>query len=87
MSKKSNSLSLLCLTLYISFVFCLAPGIASAYIDPSATTFLIQAIAGVAVALVAGISIYWRKAKKKVNTIIGRDENAGKNAESNDIDL
>ena len=85
MSKSAKYL--VSLTVYVALAFSLIPGIASAYIDPSATTFLIQAIAGVAVALVAGFSIYWRKAKKKVNKIIGRDENAGKNAESDDIDL
>ena len=87
MPRKNRVFNLLSLTLYMVFTFTMIPRIACAYIDPSATTFLIQAIVGVAVALTAGISIYWRKAKKKVNKMIGRDENSGKNAESDDIDL
>ena len=34
------------------------------YIDPSVTTYLIQAIAGVVIAVGAGLAIYFRKAKK-----------------------
>ena len=40
---------------------------AMAYIDPSVRTYLIQAIAGVVIAVGAVVGIYWRKAKKKVN--------------------
>ena len=65
---------LILLTLY--FVCCLAltPNQASAYIDPSTTSFIIQAAVGLAVAIAAGVSIYWRKAKKKINKAVGRDE-------------
>ncbi|MBQ8092807.1 MAG: hypothetical protein IJ242_04445 [Clostridia bacterium] len=73
------------LVLYCAFVMAMVPGDACAYIDPSATTFLLQAIIGAGVAIAAGVSIYWRKAKKKVNKMIGKDENSGKNAESDDI--
>lgn len=48
--------------LYISFflfLICTVP--VSAYIDPSVMTYTIQAIAGVAIAIGAFISIYWRK--------------------------
>ena len=82
---KAKFTSLMLLVAYISCVFTAVPQTAYAYIDPSATTFLIQAIVGVVIALTAGISIYWRKAKKKINNAIGRDESAGKNAESDDI--
>jgi high-affinity Fe2+/Pb2+ permease len=37
---------------------------ASAYIDPSAATYIIQAVAGVVIAGGAAITIYWRKIKK-----------------------
>ena len=37
-----------------------------AYIDPSVMTYLIQAVAGVAIAVGAAVGIYFRKAKKKV---------------------
>ena len=57
-------------------VFCLVavPAQASAYIDPSTTTFIVQAAIGLAVAIAAGFSIYWRKAKKKINKAVGREE-------------
>ena len=58
---------------------------ASAYIDPSTTTFVIQAVAGVAIAIGAAVVVYWRKAKKKVMNKLGMDENAKKEVESDDI--
>lgn len=54
---------------------------ALAYIDPSVTTFAIQAIVGVAVAVGAVFMLWWRKAKKKVADKLGIDENARKTAE------
>ena len=36
------------------------------YIDPSVVTYLIQAVAGVVIAVGAAVGIYFRKAKKKV---------------------
>ncbi|MDR1961145.1 MAG: hypothetical protein LBQ16_02550 [Gracilibacteraceae bacterium] len=35
-----------------------------AYIDPSAATYVIQAVAGVVIAGGAAITIYWRKIKR-----------------------
>ncbi len=58
---------------------------ANAYIDPSVMTYLIQAVAGVVIAVGAVIGIYWRRAKKKVNTALGIDENRNKEVESDDI--
>ncbi len=55
------------------------------YIDPSVTTYLIQAIAGVVIAVGAGIAIYFHKVKKKVNDKLGLDENRNKEVESDDI--
>ena len=57
----------------------------SAYIDPSVMTYLIQAVAGVVVAVGAVAGIYWRKAKKKVSEKLGVDENANKEVESDEI--
>ena len=37
------------------------------YIDPSVVTYLIQAVAGVVIAVGAVVGIYFRKAKKKMN--------------------
>lgn len=52
-----------------------------AYIDPSVTTYAVQAIAGVAIAVGAFAAIYLRKAKKKVSEKLGIDENAKKEIE------
>ena len=57
------------------------------YIDTSVTTYLIQAIAGVAIAVGAGLAIYFRKAKKKMNEKLGIDENRNKEVESDEIEF
>ena len=62
------------LTLYCIFCMVITPGQASAYIDPSTTTFIIQAGIGLAVAIAAGFTIYWRKAKRKISKAVGREE-------------
>ena len=43
----------------------LSPAMVSAYIDPSAMTYMIQLVAGVAIAAGAGFSFYLRKLKRK----------------------
>ncbi len=53
------------------------------YVDPSAVTYIIQAVAGVVIAVGAGIGIYWRKAKKKVQEKMGVEEK--KEVESDEI--
>ncbi|MBO4889329.1 MAG: hypothetical protein J5589_13630 [Firmicutes bacterium] len=58
---------------------------ARAYIDPSVTTYLIQAIAGVVIAVGAVVGIYFRRAKKKVSEKLGIDENRNKEVESDEI--
>lgn len=58
---------------------------AQAYIDPSVITYVIQAVAGIAIAVGAVVGIYWRKAKKKINDKLGVDENRNKEVESDDI--
>ena len=58
---------------------------AKAYIDPSVMTYAIQAIAGVAIAIGAFVSIYFRKAKKKINDKLGIDENKNKEVEADEI--
>lgn len=57
------------------------------YIDPSVMTYAIQAIAGVIIAAGAGLAIYFRKAKKKVQDKLGIDENANKEVESDNIEV
>lgn len=58
---------------------------ANAYIDPSVMTYVIQAVAGVVVAVGAVVGIYIRRAKKKVNEKLGIDENRNKEVESDEI--
>ena len=55
----------------------------NAYVDPSVMTYVIQAVAGVVIAIGAAIGIYWRKAKKKVQDKLGIDET--KEQESDEI--
>ncbi len=66
--------SLMVLLVYCVLCMVLMPVQASAYIDPSTTTFIIQAGIGLAVAIAAGVTIYYRKAKKKITKAMGREE-------------
>lgn len=66
---------------YFTLVFTMAPFTALAYIDPSVSSYMIQAIAGIVVAVGAFVAIYWRRAKKKVQNKLGIDENANKEKE------
>ena len=73
-------------TAYLGFCFMLLLGVnAHAYIDPSVITYVIQAVAGIAIAVGAAAAIYWRKVKKKINTKLGIDENKNKEVEDDDI--
>ncbi|MBP5428128.1 MAG: hypothetical protein J6Z04_02435 [Clostridia bacterium] len=54
----------------------------SAYVDPTTTTFLFQALAGVVAVVGTAIVIFWRRAKRKVSKMLGIDEN--KNMEVED---
>ncbi len=85
MKKKLLSLGV---GVYLCFCFMLMFGVdAQAYIDPSVITYVIQAVAGVAIAIGAAIGIYWRKAKKKINDKLGIDENKNKEVEDDDITI
>ena len=55
------------------------------YIDPSVMTYAIQAIAGIIIAIAAFVGIYFRRAKKKINNKLGRDENKNKEVETDEI--
>ena len=71
---------------YFSFGFMLLFGAnAQAYIDPSVVTYVIQAAAGIVIAVGAAVGIYWRKAKRKLNDKLGIDENKNKEMESDEI--
>lgn len=51
------------------------------YIDASAVSIIIPAIAGVAVAIGSTVFLLFRRAKSKVSKKLGIDENAGKEVE------
>lgn len=61
------------------------PSVAYAYIDPSTTTYLIQAIAGIAVAVASFVVIYWRRAKKRINEKMGINLDKNKEVEEDVI--
>ena len=69
---------ILLLTVYL-LVFTMPA--AQAYIDPSATTYLIQAIAGVVIAVGSVAIIFWRRAKKKLKDKVGIDLDKNKETE------
>ncbi|MBQ4552985.1 MAG: hypothetical protein IJA59_08545 [Clostridia bacterium] len=83
MKKSERIFLLLMFMLSLNIIFC---STAFAYIDPSTTTFIVQAVAGVAVAVGAVFTIWWRKAKKKVQKTLGIDENANKKQEDDVIE-
>ena len=54
---------------------------ANAYIDPSVMTYMIQAVAGIAVAVGASVGIFWRKAKREAKEKLGVDFEGKKETE------
>lgn len=74
----STLLTLMYFTTCFLFLFSTT---AHAYIDPSTTTYIVQAIAGIAVAVGAFFVMYWRKAKRKIADKLHMDANAGKEVE------
>lgn len=56
-----------------------------AYIDPSVMTYVIQAVAGIVIAVGAAAGFYFRRAKKKISDRLGLDENKNKEVESDEI--
>lgn len=74
------------LTVFMLFSSMLFFGVnGKAYIDPSVMTYVIQAVAGVVVAVGATAGIYFRKVKKKINDKLGIEENRNKEVETDDI--
>ena len=51
------------------------------YIDPSAVSYIIPAIAGVAVVIGSWVYLHFRRTKSKVQKKLGIDENDGKEVE------
>ena len=71
---------------YLALVLMLTPTLAFAYVDPSVTSYAIQAVAGIAVAVGAFAAVYWRRAKKKMQDKLGIDADA-KKAQEEDVVL
>lgn len=82
MRKKETALKKLRFAFYLTGIALMltAPAFA-AYVDPSVTTFVLQAVVGVVVVAGAVIGVVWRKAKKKAMEALNIDENAGKTVE------
>ena len=81
--KRSLRFSALALTACAAMLLFGANG--EAYIDPSVMTYIIQAVAGIVIAVGAVVGIYWRRARKKVNDTLGIDENRNKEVESDEL--
>lgn len=81
-------ISTLCIMVYAGFCLMLLFGAnVKAYVDPSVLTYVIQAVAGIVIAVGAAVGIYWRRAKRKINDKLGIDENRNKEVESDDITI
>ena len=78
--KKTAKTTALVLALALYILLFTTP-VASAYIDPSATTFLIQAVAGIAIAAGSVAVVFWRRAKKKLKDKVGIDLDKNKETE------
>lgn len=65
----------------VSYILFVTMPAAHAYIDPSATTYLIQAIAGIVIAIGSVAVIFWRRAKKKLKDKVGIDFDKNKETE------
>ena len=59
----------------------LLPAVRQLYIDPSAVTVAVSSIGGIAIAVGAGIAIWWTRAKKKAAEKLHIDVNARKEVE------
>ena len=81
--KHLRKLSGLCFAAFAAMLLFGANG--EAYIDPSVMTYIIQAVAGIVIAVGAAVGIYWRRAKKKINDSLGIDENRNKEVESDEL--
>ncbi|MCR4909452.1 MAG: hypothetical protein K5985_11535 [Lachnospiraceae bacterium] len=58
-----------------------------AYLDPSAMTYVVQIVAGIVLTAAAAFGIYWRKAKKKINTTLNIDEDKNKIVETDEVNI
>ena len=70
---------------YFALVALLTPTLASAYIDPSVTSYVLQAVVGVAVAAGAFFAVYWRRTKKKLQEKLNLQDH-GKKVQEADVE-
>ncbi len=68
--------------IYFSLLLLATPTLGLAYVDPSVTSYALQAIVGVAVAAGAFFAVYWRRAKKKVQDKLGLEDRTIKEQEA-----
>ena len=78
--KKALKRSGIILLLAVYMIMFTTPA-AHAYVDPSATTYMIQAIAGIVIAVGSVGIIFWRRAKKKLRDKVGIDFDKNKETE------
>lgn len=83
MKNKLKKLVMVSLVFVASMLFFGENG--NAYIDPSVMTYMIQVVAGIAVAVGAVAGIYIRRIKRELSQKFGIDENKNKEVESDDI--
>ena len=79
--KEGYTLKKLRFAFYFLGIACMLSVPAFAYVDPSVTTFALQAVAAVVVAVAAVAGVMWRKAKKKAQQVLHIDENSNKTVE------
>ena len=83
--KMAKRIGLICLMVVYIIVFTMPAALA--YIDPSTTTYLIQAVVGIAVAVGSFVAVYWRRMKKKVAQKMGVDDEKNKIKEDEVVEV
>lgn len=83
MKKFTRNMMMLSGIFVVAMLFFGANG--QAYVDPSVLTYVIQAVAGIVVAVGATVGIVIRRAKKKLSDKMGIDENRNKEVESDEL--
>lgn len=70
--KKIRSAAIFAAFMMLGMVLC--SGMASAYIDPSAMTYIVQVVVGIVIAGAAAFGFYFKKIKRKVTKSIKKSE-------------
>ena len=72
--------------LLIAAIVLFCPSAAQAYIDPSVTSYALQAVAGIVIALGVVFGVVWRRFKRGASKVLKIDENRNKEFEE-DVQL